>query len=126
MLDPLPCWSQLSPREVQRRVREVVRDIEQEAAVERRKTGQRSRGAEAVMAMDPHFRPEKLESSSAPMFHAARKHIRRAMWEAYAWVVKEYREAAERLREGDRLVAFPEGTFPPGLAFVPFLRGHPA
>ena len=77
------------------------------------------------MAADPHYRPEKLERSSAPMFHAARKRVRRAMWEAYSWVVAEYAAAAERLRDGDRLVDFPEGTFPPRLPFVPFARGHP-
>lgn len=125
VLDPLPCWRHLPPEEVRRRVRDVVRDVEHEAAVERRKTGKRSQGAEVVMANDPHYRPDKLDQSPAPMFHAARKRVRRAMWEAYAWVVEEYRAAAERLRAGDRLVEFPEGTFPPGLPFVPFARGHP-
>jgi len=35
----------------------------------------------------------------------------------YDWVVQLYREAADRLRDGDRTVKFPEGTFPPGLPF---------
>lgn len=125
VLDPLPCWRHLPVEEVRRRVRELVREVEEEAAVERRKSGQRSQGAEAVMAMDPHHRPEKLKSSPAPTFHAVRKSVRRAMWEAYAWVVAEYRRAAESLAKGDRLVEFPEGTFPPRLPFVSFARGHP-
>jgi hypothetical protein len=29
-----------------------------------------------------------------------------------------FRDAAEKLRAGDRLVAFPEGSFPPSLPFV--------
>ena len=47
------------------------------------------------------------------------------MREAYAWVVAEYREAAERLSAGELKVRFPEGTFPPAQSFVPFPRGRP-
>ncbi len=65
---------------------------------------------------------EKLDRSPAPDFHARRKKVRQAMRDAYAWVVAEYREAADRLRAGDRHARFPEGTFPPGLPFVPFPR----
>ncbi len=102
-----------------------MREIEREAAAERQETGKQSRGAEAVMDVDPHFRPTKLKRSPAPLFHAKRKHVRREMWEAYAWVVAEHREASERLFAGDRNVSFPEGTFPPGLPFIPFARGQP-
>ena len=38
-----------------------------------------------------------------------------------------YRDAAEKLKEGDREAVFPEGAFPPGLPFVAFsCRGQPA
>ncbi len=77
------------------------------------------------MEADPHYRPAKLDRSPAPMFHARRKKVRKAMKEAYAWVVAEYRKTAERLRAGDRLVTFPEGTFPPALPCVPFHRARP-
>ena len=46
--------------------------------------------------------------------------------------IAAFREASARLREGDRGAEFPEGTFPPGLPFVPFpstvlvARGQPA
>ena len=40
------------------------------------------------------------------------------MYETYAWFVACFREAAAKLRAGDRLVRFPEGSFPPGLPFV--------
>ncbi len=75
------------------------------------------------MEMDPNHRPAKLDRSPAPDFHARRKKTRKAMRDAYAWVVANYREAAQRLRAGDRLVAFPEGTFPPGMPFIPFPGG---
>ena len=125
VLDPLPCWRHLSIEETRRRVQDLVREIEREAAAERRATDTSVLGAEAVMEMDPHFRPVNLDRSPAPMFHARRKEVREAMREAYAWVVAEYRRAAERLRNGERQVRFPEGTFPPGLPFVPYSRGHP-
>ncbi len=119
-LDPLPCWRHLPIQEVQRRVKDLIRDIEREAAPARRTTEKPVRGAEAVMEMDPHHRPAKLDRSPAPDFHARHKKTRKAMRDAYAWVVAAYREAAKRLRAGDRAVDFPEGTFPPGLPFVPF------
>ncbi len=121
-LDPLPCWSHLPIQEIRRRVKELIRDIEREAAAERRRTGMPVRGAEAVMEIDPHFRPTQRNRSPAPDFHARRKDVRKAMRFAYAWVVAEHANAAERLRAGDRRVNFPEGTFPPGLPFVPFPR----
>jgi len=125
VLDPLPCWRHLPIEQVRRRVKDLIHDIESEAAAERRATGKSVLGAEAVMEVDPHYRPVKLDRSPAPRFHARRQDVRKAMWEAYAWVVAEYRKAAERLRAGDRRVLFPEGTFPPGLPFVPFPRGRP-
>ncbi len=124
-LDPLPCWRHLPIEEVRRRVKDVIRDVEREAAVERRRSGKTVLGAETVMSADPHHRPAKLDRSPAPDFHARRKAVRKAMREAYAWVVAEYLEAAELLRAGDRGVRFPEGTFPPAQPFIPFPRGRP-
>jgi hypothetical protein len=50
--------------------------------------------------------------------HAFSKLVRKTMYDAYAWFVACFREAAAKLRAGDRLVKFPEGSFPPGLPFV--------
>jgi hypothetical protein len=33
--------------------------------------------------------------------------IRKELWEAYDWFVAAYREAADKLRKGDRNAAFP-------------------
>ena len=44
--------------------------------------------------------------------------VRRELWEAYRWFVAAFREAAERLRAGDRNALFPLGSFPPALPFV--------
>lgn len=43
---------------------------------------------------------------------------RKALWEAYGWFVAAFREAAEKLKVGDRDAAFPTRSFPPGLPFV--------
>ena len=112
MLDPLPCWRHLAVKEQRRRAKDLIREIEREARAERHTEGLQPLGAEGVMTTDPHFRPQHLDRSPAPPIHARRKHVRRAMWESYAWVVAKYLEASERLRVGDRRVSFPEGTFP--------------
>ena len=44
--------------------------------------------------------------------------IRRELYEGYAWFVATFRSAAEKLKAGDRTVAFPTGSFPPALPFV--------
>jgi hypothetical protein len=45
--------------------------------------------------------------------------MRRLLWEAYAEIVGKFRDAAEKLRAGDRNAVFPPGFFPPALPFVP-------
>jgi hypothetical protein len=66
----------------------------------------------------PETRPAQSKRSPAPLFHAATQAVRTAFWEAYATFVAAFREASERLREGDRMARFPMGSFPPGLPFV--------
>ena len=44
---------------------------------------------------------------------------RRQLLAAISEVVAAYRDAADRLRKGFLGVRFPEGTFPPGLPYVP-------
>ncbi len=55
------------------------------------------------------------------------------MREAWKEVMAAFRIASARLRAGEMEVEFPEGTFPPGLPFIPFAetmtveaRGQPA
>ena len=44
--------------------------------------------------------------------------VRDELWEGYRWFVAAFRDAAEKLRAGDRNAAFPAGSFPPALPFV--------
>ena len=84
-------------------------------------------GIEAILAMDPLSSTPTVERSPKPRFHAFSTAVWKQMWVAYVLVLAAFRDAAEKLREGDRGAVFPEGTFPPGLPFVPFsCRGQPA
>jgi hypothetical protein len=64
-------------------------------------------------------RAPPLDRSPAPFVHAATRKIRKELGQAYGWFLAAYREAADRLRNGDRNAAFPPGSFPPHLPFVP-------
>ena len=76
-------------------------------------------GVEKILEQDPETRPETLDRSPAPFAHAATRKIRKELRDAYGWFVAAYREAADKLRKGDRDAAFPPGSFPPHLPFVP-------
>jgi len=127
VLSALPCWEHLAEEEYRRRVADLVEPVVEAAACERRRTGQKVLGVKKILKTDPLIYPESVKKSPKPRFHAFRKSVYKTMWEAYSWVLAAYRDAADRLREGDRTVAFPEGTHPPSLPFVPFAsRGQPA
>jgi len=118
ILSPIPCWAHLSAEAYRRRVASLKEDIETEAAVGREKTGTEVLGVKAILAQDPLYRPEKLARSPAPLVHAATKAARKAFHEAYSWFVGVFRDAAEKLRRGNRGAPFPAGSFPPALPFV--------
>ena len=75
-------------------------------------------GADAIRRQDPHQRPAKTKKSPAPLFHAATRRVRDDLLNAYYAFVAAFREAAEKLKAGNRNVMFPSGSFPPGLPFV--------
>jgi hypothetical protein len=92
--------------------------VEAEAAAAREATGARVLGVKKILAQDPLYRPKKLARSPAPLVHAATQAARKAFREAYSWFVAAFRDAAEKLRKGDRSAPFPAGCFPPALPFV--------
>jgi len=59
-------------------------------------------GVEQILAQDPETRPKTLDRSPAPFVHAATWKIRKELREAYGWFVAAYKEAADKLRKGDR------------------------
>jgi hypothetical protein len=117
-LSPLPCWKHLPEKIWRQRALDLIRDIETEAAIRRSATGSQPLGASAILGRHPHERPKHLKKSPAPLFHAASAKVRKELWEAYRWFVASFRDAAEKLRAGDRSAAFPVGSFPPALPFV--------
>jgi hypothetical protein len=117
-LSPLPCWEHLSPELRRERIAEVVREIESEAEEEREKRGKIPPGASIVRGQNPHDRPMRTKKSPAPLFHAASRRVYQELRDGYYRFLGAFREAAERLRAGDRSAIFPEGCFPPALPFV--------
>lgn len=87
--------------------------------------GTRPRGAEKILARNPHDRPESPKRSPAPFIHAASKEARRLFREAYRLFLEAYYEASARLRAGERDVRFPESCSPPALPFVPAFPPDP-
>ena len=85
---------------------------------ERKLTGREPFGPAAILRQHPHTRPDKTKKLPAPLFHAATKAARQALRKAYGAFLGAFREAAERLKAGDRMAGFPNGCFPPGLPFV--------
>ncbi len=118
ILDPLPCWKDLTEEERRRRAAALVTTIEAEAAARRKKTGVKPPGPAAILTQDPHRKPERSKRSPAPAFHAASQAVRRELRDLYALFVAAYREAAEKLRAGNRDAHFPAGSFPPALPFM--------
>ena len=117
-LERLPCWAHLSSAEYQRRVAEIVDDIESQAALRRQLTEMPAKGPEAIQKQGPHEAPERLKKSPAPLFHAASRKIRRDLYDGYKYFVAAFRDAAARLRAGESEVLFPAGCFPPALPWV--------
>jgi hypothetical protein len=118
-LEPLPCWKDLDPEKRRELIANLVQEIEEEAAAARKRSGVQVAGAAAVLAHHPHDHAEKPKKGPAPLFHAATAEMRKFLWSLYAELVAKFRDAAEKLRAGDRKAVFPPGSFPPALPFVP-------
>jgi hypothetical protein len=117
-LSPLPCWKHL-PSEVWRgRALHLIHEIVEETAARRARTGSEPLGAAAILGRHPHDRPKKPKRSPAPLFHTWSAAVHRGLWEAYRLFVAAFRQAADKLRAGDRNAVFPRGSFPPALPFV--------
>ncbi len=119
VLSPIPCWAHLSSDHYRSRVAALVDSIEEDAALRRRQSNRSVIGVEAILAKDPLHRPAQLASSPVPLLHALTKAARKAFYEGFSWFVSLFRNAADKLKAGDRNAQFPGGSFPPGLPFVP-------
>ena len=93
--------------------------MEEDARARHRDDGTEPVGADKIRRLHPHAAPEKSAWSPQPIVIARTPKRRPALWKAVAEVVAAYCEAAEKLLAGDGDLRFPEGTFPPGLPYVP-------
>jgi putative transposase len=117
-LSPLPCWKHLAKEAWRTRALSLIQEIAAETKAQLSRTGSQPLGAAAILSQHPHHRPEKQKRSPAPLFHAFSAAARRELWEAYRLFVGAYRQAADKLRAGNRAAVFPLGSFPPALPFV--------
>jgi REP element-mobilizing transposase RayT len=118
-LAQLPCWADLSWEDYQARIRVLVQEIEEETRERHQREGTRPLGRKKVLRQDPHTAPRKPKKGPGPLIIAVSRKVQKAFEDAYRQVVAAYMAASAKLRAGNRLVQFPEGTFPPALAFVP-------
>ena len=112
-ISQIPCWRHLSPEMYRDMVARLVEETEADATAERKRTGREPLGAVTILRQHPHTCPNKSKKSPAPRFHAATKAVREALRKAYGFFLAAFREAAERLKGGDRSARFPNGCFPP-------------
>ena len=122
-LDPMPCWAHWGWRQRRDQARELIQEIERETKERHRREGTRPLGAKKALAAPLLARPEKLDRSPAPLFHATRE-ARKLLVEAYRIFVQAYVAASRAYRAGKLDVAFPEGSFRPGGGFVPLARAR--
>ena len=112
-LEKLPCRRDLSNTQYQGWVRHLCREISEEAAEERKQTGQSLLGAGRLMRIQPHHRPSTIARSPAPPVHCYDRERRRWFLEAYELFVDAYRAASQALHKGLKDFCFPEGGLPP-------------
>ena len=117
-LTSVPSQTHLAPQEYRQLMIDMVREVEVETCQRHKLDGTAPIGIRAIMDRHPHRRPDKRKKSPRPWFHALSQKAREAMRAALTWIVAAYREAAERFRQGEFDVEFPEGTFPPARPFV--------
>ena len=116
--EPLPSMAHLSKAAYRAVNAELVQEIEEEGRAKHRHNGTRPLGVAAILAQDPEFRPREVEKRPCPWFHVLDPELKKALYTALTLVLVQYREAAERLKEGDRSARFPLHTFAPTLGFV--------
>jgi hypothetical protein len=121
-LSVLPCLSLLEREDFERTVRSIVEQVEQETHEMHATNGTRPGGPKWVLRQRPHRVPRAMKRSRATRFLTAVRQNIVELRRAYREFVLAYREAANRLRAGDRLIEFPPGCFPPRL---PFARAGP-
>jgi hypothetical protein len=116
-LTPLPCWADLSNAEQREKCREIVAEIEREAAESYARSGRRPVGVKKILRQSAHDgpNPKDFERSPAPMCHAETRAEHERFREFYYSFRAIFREASRRFRQGiaEALLEFPDNCFLP-------------
>ena len=112
-LSVLPCWAQLAASEQQGAVRQMCREISDQAAAERAASGGTVQGIKRLLRFSPHHKPDEMNSSPAPHVHCMDRALRIWFLQAYRRFVAAYQEAHSSLVRGLCAFRFPEGGPPP-------------
>jgi hypothetical protein len=118
-LTPLPCLQHLNADQRQAHFRRVVREIDDAAEAANEAKGRRPMGVDAILAQDPHHRPESINRSPAPFVHAHDKAKGDKFREDYRTFVNDFRNGAASLIERAKEITalFPDWAFPPAPPF---------
>ena len=130
-LQPMPCFSHLSPMEYREMIADLIREMEEEGAADREERSFPVLGAERILAEHPHRAVGGGELFAAPVLFAASRETRVSMKEDYKAFVTDYESASERLlaaaQNGGRIepsiLGFPHGSFPPAACSGELLSG---
>jgi hypothetical protein len=119
-LTPMPCLAHLSPDQRQAECRRVVAEIQKKVEDENRPTGKKPLGVEAILAQNPHHRPDLPDRSPAPFVHVHDKELGDAFRDSYRAFVIDHRNGVASLKDRafEFTALFPESSFPPALPFV--------
>lgn len=118
-LEPIPSCAAMSASEYRAFCAKLVSEIENAAAQQNALLGRKPVGAKALLAQDPHFKPDEVAESPMPGVHVRSPRLRRAWEELRRAVVQAYRAASASVASGESNVAFPPGTFVRTTVFAP-------
>jgi hypothetical protein len=118
-ITPLSCVFDLNDDQRQAHYRRVVREIDVAAAAANKEKGRVPMGVQAILAQDPHHRPEAPDRSPAPLVHAHDASKREEYLSAYRAFVANFRAGVDSLKARAQQIIelFPEWSFPPALPF---------
>ena len=116
---PLPTFRHLRPEAYEDKVAELIREIEEEG--EEQRNGAAVAGTEKILSLNPYEPPtRRTQRAPKPLFHVASKQARDDLRNEFWTYQAQYWEASDALRGGNLKAAswFPEGCYPPALAFA--------
>ena len=118
-LSPIPERSDTSTSGYRQFIRKMCKNIATEAREERE--GKAPLGVRRAERMHPHFKPESIAHSPAPLIHCTEAEARHSFKRAYKSFVDAFKEACEGLLNLHWEDKFPEGGLLPLWEIRPIL-----